>query len=146
MLCKKCKTDKKDSLFFGERSGRKYSTCYDCRKKKREEYVQENRDIVLRCTRNNNIKRRHGISLDDYLRLLSAQGNVCAICGKTLTFGRAVHLDHCHLTGKKRGVLCFNCNTGIGHFNDSAELIYKAYQYLTHHTGPSLEMKVLQGD
>ena len=57
---------------------------------------------------------------------LNASG-VCHICGDPLT---TPHVDHCHTTGLVRGILCNNCNTGIGMFRDNPELLRAAIDYL----------------
>lgn len=88
--------------------------------------------------RSGRLKRTFGISLDQYQELLKAQGNKCAICDKQRTGVKtkgkrenSLHVDHCHTTGKVRGILCNNCNAGIGHFKDSPELLKNAILYLS---------------
>jgi hypothetical protein len=54
----------------------------------------------------------------------------CAICGIQVE-GRFVHIDHNHVTGMIRGVLCRSCNIGIGAFKDSSQTIRKAFSYLS---------------
>ena len=56
----------------------------------------------------------------------AAQGGVCAICGAA----DAQHVDHDHRTGWLRGILCFNCNGGLGQFRDSADNLANAITYL----------------
>lgn len=76
--------------------------------------------------RNYLLKHRYGITEDDFERMLAQQGGVCAIC-------RAVpgtFVDHCHATGQVRGILCFNCNNGLGHFQDSLVGLELAALYL----------------
>ena len=51
---------------------------------------------------------------------------LCAICRKAL----AVHVDHCHETGRVRGVLCFNCNSAIGKLGDDPDAVRRAASYL----------------
>ena len=77
-----------------------------------------------------NIEKTYGISFDSYLKLVESQNNKCQICKNTLKTGKNTHLDHCHSTGKIRGVLCGKCNTGIGQFNDSIELLKSAVSYI----------------
>lgn len=60
--------------------------------------------------------------------MLNEQGGVCAICGAGSA--KRWHLDHCHSSGKVRGVLCSECNTGIGKLHDSASLLRRAAEYL----------------
>jgi len=86
--------------------------------------------------KNSYLKRMFGIDLNDYNNLLFEQNGVCAICklpekGKRrLTEPKALAVDHCHVTGKIRGLLCSECNKGIGLFNDNIELLYTALLYL----------------
>jgi len=70
--------------------------------------------------------RRYRMSLHDFDTLLVRQGGLCAAC-KTR---RVCCVDHCHATGKVRGLLCMNCNLGIGHFNDDPDLMRSATAYL----------------
>lgn len=69
---------------------------------------------------------------------INRQDGKCAICEARLS---KPHLDHCHQTGYVRGVLCPNCNVGIGHFRDNPELLHKAVAYLERtrdEAGPTL--------
>lgn len=63
--------------------------------------------------------------------MLVRQGGVCAICGGPPD-GRwkRFHVDHCHKTGRVRGLLCRKCNNGLGNFGDSVETMRKAIAYL----------------
>lgn len=72
------------------------------------------------------MRRRYGIDLPEYEALLAAQGGVCAICGAE----SPNHIDHDHATGKVRGILCFNCNGGLGQFHDDKSLLLSAVLYL----------------
>lgn len=76
---------------------------------------------------------RHGITADDYDTMLVNQGGVCAICGTDQPGGRRserFHVDHDHETGEVRGLLCNECNQGLGKFQDSVEMLRAAIQYL----------------
>ncbi len=71
------------------------------------------------------------MTLDEYNRMLTAQGGVCAICGvKTARKGWRLAVDHCHATGRVRGLLCHRCNSAIGMMRESAELMRRAADYL----------------
>lgn len=79
--------------------------------------------------------RLYGITLDEYERLATKQSNVCAICNQPETLilrGRIkrLHVDHCHITNKVRGLLCAKCNKALGLFYDKPELLQKAINYL----------------
>lgn len=73
--------------------------------------------------------RKYGISEGEYRSLLAAQEGGCAICGARPA-GKRLHIDHCHTTGTVRGLLCSNCNLGIGNFRDSPGLLMAAIHYL----------------
>ena len=77
---------------------------------------------------NSDRKRLH------YTRLLAEQKGVCKICGITAEEnGKDFAVDHCHTTGKVRGLLCNNCNSGVGYFLDSIDTMNKAIEYLKTH-------------
>lgn len=76
--------------------------------------------------------RAYGLTLDDYTAMLTAQGGRCAICGAASSDAtkRRLAVDHCHGTGRVRGLLCGKCNIGIGQFNHDPDLLTKAIEYL----------------
>jgi hypothetical protein len=81
--------------------------------------------------------KKYGISTADYEHQFAAQSGVCAICKKQETSidsrtgqTRALAVDHCHTTGRPRGLLCRRCNTGLGHFLDDLVLLEQAVAYL----------------
>lgn len=79
------------------------------------------------------LRKTFGISAEDYYRMLNEQGGVCAICGGSEPRGRSktrFAVDHCHKTGKVRGLLCGPCNTGIGHLRDDVANLRAAIKYL----------------
>ena len=62
--------------------------------------------------------------------MLAAQGGRCAICGTDEPGGTGWHTDHCHVTGRVRGILCHHCNVGLGCFKDNPEFMREAIKYL----------------
>ena len=104
------------------------------------------RPCAMRYWRKNNPERRselnrkhlllrYGINQDQYDGLLIAQNGRCAICklppkNNGRTSSANLHVDHCHKTGKIRGLLCTNCNTAIGLLKDSKETLCSAIKYL----------------
>ena len=72
---------------------------------------------------------RYGLTVDEYDDLLTAQNGVCAICGGE-PGARRHHVDHDHVTGKIRGLLCTNCNQGIGRLKDDPNVVLAAAMYL----------------
>jgi len=82
------------------------------------------------------LKKRGGLTPEDYWRILDAQGGGCALCG-THDPGKAggseervFAVDHCHATGRVRGLLCHNCNRGLGYFRDHPGVLVKAAEYV----------------
>lgn len=106
---------------------------------KRREYKTK-RDSIL--------KNRYGIEEFDYKVLLDKQGGICAICGDPPKSEKAFDIDHCHSSKVIRGLLCNNCNRGLGHFKDKKSNLMKAIQYLERaadraQCAPSPDMVVL---
>lgn len=100
--------------------------------------------LCLKCARENNAKwrkanrkrhlimsrvARYGITVNDLNLLWETQRGVCAICGEILD-GKKYRIDHDHITGKVRGILCTSCNTGVGLLKDSPEVLINAARYL----------------
>ena len=80
--------------------------------------------------RKRHLKKRYGITPEQFNLLLETQGGCCAVCGGDDPKARDWHIDHCHKTGATRGLLCSTCNTGIGGLQDSADLLRRAIEYL----------------
>ncbi|MGW7334496.1 endonuclease VII domain-containing protein [Streptomyces sp. NPDC054808] len=72
------------------------------------------------------LKRHYGLTEAERDQLIADQGGVCCIC---LT-APAAHVDHCHETGRVRGVLCFSCNAALGQFKDRPDAIRRAAAYV----------------
>ena|SRR3990167_129596 len=80
----------------------------------------------------NRLKWTYGISLKRYDEILEEQNGVCAVCGKTPEEnGKRLSVDHCHKTKIIRGLLCDNCNKGMGNFKDNVDFLLKAVKYLS---------------
>lgn len=90
------------------------------------------------------LREHFGISLTDYQEILAKQKGKCAICGSTTSkvkIAKYLYVDHDHNTGEIRGLLCNNCNFGIGQFKDDVNLLLKAVEYLEgDHTGKVVDM------
>jgi hypothetical protein len=95
----------------------------------------------ITCAHDLSIRKLYGIRADQYAVLLEAQGGGCAICGGSNESGRAMAVDHDHACcpGSRacgncvRGLLCSNCNMGIGLLKDSPDLMRSAASYLERH-------------
>ena len=95
------------------------------------EFNAKNNDRLRIIWRRSKLKRAYGLSLEEFDAILVRQDRVCAIC-KGPPNGRfnSFNVDHCHKTGKIRGLLCFHCNTAIGMAKDSRELLMKMALYV----------------
>lgn len=85
--------------------------------------------------RDYNLQSKYGISAIEYDAMFKAQQGRCAICGKTSK--RKLDVDHDHMTGKIRALLCFQHNTGLGAFDENPDLLRRAIEYVEHHRGVS---------
>jgi len=84
-------------------------------------------------TRLRQVLRKYGMTLEDYDRMVAEQDGKCAICGReggADNTKKRLAVDHCHETNLVRGLLCTNCNQGIGNFKDDSEVIKMAVAYL----------------
>ena len=87
------------------------------------------------------LKNRYGVTAFDYDDLAKKQDNKCAICSLTPE-NKRMDLDHCHKTKQIRGLLCNNCNRGLGHFKDNPVLLNNAIAYLNKDRAASPDMGV----
>jgi len=76
--------------------------------------------------RQDHLKRKYGLTEAERDELIASQGGVCCICLAAVP----AHVDHCHNTGRVRGVLCFSCNAALGQFKDQPEAIRRAAAYV----------------
>jgi hypothetical protein len=110
-----------------EASRRYYAKHRDARLVYKRKWAKEHKDEQ----KNRNLKWNYGISREEYDTLLESQGGCCAICGKEGNpDGQMMSVDHDHKTGKIRGILCRNCNLGIGYLEDNKETLLSAIGYL----------------
>lgn len=129
--CKQCRSEIALSWY------REKSKCPDFRKQKAKEKMDKywaNRDSINDRRYKKRLERDYGITYEDFQRMFELQPGCCRICGIEITWRggkKSAHVDHCHKTGAARGLLCFNCNSGLGQFKDSPELLAKAVEYLT---------------
>lgn len=129
--CTKCAKDWPEEYFFitDKKSGRRRGDCKFCvnerTKRLREANPEKTAEIRLAANR----KHKYGVTRQDVYRMLEENGGTCAICPTVIDYMSA-HVDHCHDTGKVRGLLCKTCNWGIGHFKNDVEYLRKAILYL----------------
>jgi hypothetical protein len=80
--------------------------------------------------RNAQVAKLYGLSADEYAGLKTRFKNVCGICGASPPLNHNLQVDHCHITGRVRGLLCRSCNLGLGKLGDSVEGVERALAYL----------------
>ena len=76
---------------------------------------------------------KYNISPEMYALMYAEQKGACAICRKPEKKGKKLAVDHCHDTGKVRGLLCMHCNTGLGHYEDDVDRMRRAADYVEVH-------------
>jgi len=111
--------------------------CKECNQKQKAERwaalpeeVRKHRNVKTR------LKYQYGMTPAEYEVKVIEQDNKCFICGQTAGYnGKPLYVDHCHATGNVRKLLCQHCNSGLGMFKDSPELLIKAADYLKEHNG-----------
>ena len=129
--CKKCKKLKSVSAFHKDKTTATgfNSWCKKCKlkhdglrsrsRRSPKEYQDRYRYAKL------------GMTLENYNKMLTAQNDRCKICNRHKSDQkRSLHVDHCHDSGKIRGILCGNCNVALGLFNDDIDTLKKAIIYL----------------
>jgi hypothetical protein len=99
----------------------------------RDGYVTDCKSCRSARQRVDYLMKKYGLTPEDFGAMMKAQGGMCAIC-KTAP---GAHIDHDHSTGKIRGILCINCNQGIGKLLDDIATLESAIQYLRGHETPA---------
>jgi hypothetical protein len=131
-VCTKCLIEKPLTEFhkdLGKKDGLR-NDCRACSCSRARKHHADNPDKA----KDFNLRRYYGITLAEYQDILEAQNGRCAICGTDVPGGKGVfHVDHCHNSGKVRGLLCHHCNVGLGHFKDNESILLKAALYLSNH-------------
>jgi hypothetical protein len=98
-----------------------------------KEWYHKNKDRIRDQRRNSALKFKYSIDQLKYDELYEKQGGKCAICNTKEEEAprQKLVVDHCHITKNVRGLLCSNCNSGLGMFKDDLLLLHKAKKYLT---------------
>jgi hypothetical protein len=100
-------------------------------REKRKELALGESDRAKARRRNYEYERKYGITTSDYEALITEQDGLCAICREPCVTGKRLSVDHDHKTGQIRGLLCYQCNVGLGNFKDRKELLESAVRYLS---------------
>jgi len=131
--CTKCKSQfplVRFKLDKTRKDGRS-SWCKRCHSKQTLIYQQRSENTA-KVSKNKNKYRlkMYGLNEDSYNALLKNQDYKCKICGKKNDNDKTLSIDHCHETGRVRGLLCIRCNSGIGFLKDNPSLAAEALFYL----------------
>ena len=133
-VCKICKVSKPLSNFGKSKRKEKVwygHQCKSCRNKEYMDIYYQNHDERKKLLRQKVRKLYYGMIEEDFQQVLANQNYQCAICKIDSPGGHGNwHVDHCHNTGKIRGLLCHCCNTGLGLFKDNEDILLKARDYL----------------
>jgi hypothetical protein len=129
-VCKDCGESKLASEFYKPRPDNMRRTCKRCQNERRVANRRANPEAASATARRSKLRRVYGISPEEYDAILVAQRGVCAICARPNDDGRRLHVDHCHDSGKVRGLLCHLCNRALGAFGDDPDRVERAVEYL----------------
>jgi hypothetical protein len=151
-LCKACNQTIALDNFGIDKTRKDFlrDVCKSCRKIQAKTYYEKNKVVILEKEKQKHasltlqqkdklserrnkryLKNQYGLTKQDLEQMKQKQEGCCAICEQA--FGEEwwqAHVDHCHATGKVRGLLCNDCNRGLGGFKDSIFALEKAKQYL----------------
>ena len=106
------------------KTGKNHIRCSACKivEEKRKRRIYE---------RKLDYRKKYGITLEQYNAMFTVQNGCCLICNEHQTVsGKELSVDHCHTTGKIRGLLCSNCNLMLGFAKDNVEILSNGIQYL----------------
>lgn len=147
-ICTKCKVTKPLGEFYNATHHKdgKTSQCKQCTDRKNKEWESRNKDKVREYRKQADFRRRdyragehlfrtYGLTKSEYTNLLTKQQGLCAICkreesGVLRGSKRRMGVDHNHKTGRIRGLLCDDCNTGIARLQESPEILRIAARYV----------------
>ncbi|WP_333627851.1 endonuclease VII domain-containing protein [Stenotrophomonas cyclobalanopsidis] len=150
-ICTKCKVEKSEGEFWADRrrSSGLMARCKSCKtgdardyRAARPGYHKAVYAKTRTATRERHLVRKYGVTLADYGSMLHEQDGKCAICSapEAEQFKGVFHVDHCHTTGKVRGLLCRGCNHMLGVVADDVHKLLRAITYLK---GPQVAAEVI---
>lgn len=109
----------------------KSGNCLPCKKVYDREYRKKHAARLREYGRDWSLRRRHGLTREQWHEMLVAQAGRCGICAEPFRpEWQAIHVDHCHETGRLRGLLCAGCNKALGRFGDSLDGVMRVVDYL----------------
>lgn len=137
MICTSCHQEKpEDAFYWRKEQNRPTRRCRECHSTAMRKYRSKPvTKVKLKAEyRRRHLRKTFDMSEEEYASMASAQNNLCRICKSPERSARRLAIDHCHTSGKIRGLLCNPCNRGIGLLKDSPEIIRAAAVYLDLHS------------
>ena len=143
--CPSCKVEKELTEYTitrsGKRKGHPAGSCKACRTALHKTRKRKDPSIYERIEWPCKLKRLYGITVEQYENMLAQQDGKCAICGSKDSYSRTYKttkvskfaVDHCHASGKVRGLLCTRCNRALGLIGDNYEAALRMVEYLKKH-------------
>lgn len=144
--CTSCGLEKSLDCFYTDKK-KKVSRCKACNLLAKKEYYQKNKKVILeKCAASYlenkeyrfkyNLQYKYGITLEQRDAMFEEQDHKCKICETPVALSsddrfKVGFIDHCHTTGKIRGILCHHCNSMLGYSRDSVKNLAKAIEYLS---------------
>ena len=120
-------------MFDKKAWNKKYNKEYYKRNKERclakdHKWQEEHKEQKRKVSRSSHLKRKYNLTPAEFERMVALQDNKCAVCGDMFT--GMPYVDHDHITGRVRGLLCIHCNTMIGHARDNSNILLNGIRYL----------------
>ena len=142
VTCPTCKVIHSDITPYAWQQRKYY--CRECRKEISRVIYQRDPEKHLaprRGEKNRSImmKHRYGLSIESWQDMVDAQQGCCALCDTYAIDPKKLKIDHNHETGQVRGLLCNNCNAGLGMFDENPYKLQKAINYINKHNPPKEE-------
>ena len=138
-MCTVCKVAKPFEDFYDGYKAKKqkdvtnkkypHSRCKECDHARVKVYHKDNKAKVTKRQLISHRRRLYGLNEEEYNNMILSQNNLCAICNKPSD--KTLHIDHDHVTGRVRGLLCSNCNLGIGLLEEDLVVLNRAIEYLS---------------
>lgn len=128
--CNRCHVRKPVTEFYRRPNGSPVAGCRVCCATERRLEYQTSAARRAQISRAARLKR-YGLTDADIAAMRSRQDGKCLVCEHPLAGGKSEHIDHCHTSGRVRGILCHRCNTGIGLFREDPVIFARAVAYLS---------------
>lgn len=129
--CGKCSRLLNAAAFGTYKNGRLRSDCKECRSSTEVQRVRDQTPEARAARARRHLLNKYDLTPEEYADLLAGQGGACAICGAPPPPHRRLAVDHCHDTGRVRGLLCGHCNRALGLLGESPDRVLRAHTYLS---------------